>query len=227
MHLPRYLAVSPPETHTQSQVQVDPEILSNMVRLGFNEADVVESVSSGKGDRAFVAYNLMIDNSRRISSGYLGKELCEGMDDVELMQPESLIEPANSEFTRNAKVMSQRVCVTERRWTLGIHYKASPTELMSELLKVLRSHDIVWKRGPGGIYNLKCIKMVDSIEFSMIHDSKQQQQQRQQQQKIQIKFEIQVYRDKNNRYVLDIQRLQGHMYTFLDVVTAIFGDLQS
>ena len=148
MHLPRYLAVSPPDTHNNS-IRVDPEILGNMIRLGFNEAEVVESVTYRKADRAFVAYSLMLDNSHRISSGYLGKELCEGMDDVELMQPESLIksDSTSSEYSRSAKIANQRVAITERRWTLGIHYRASPAQLMSELLKVLRSHDIIWKRG--------------------------------------------------------------------------------
>lgn len=227
-HLPRYLAVTPPDSHTQS-VRVDSEVLNIMTRMGFDEASTLDSVNRRLGDKAAVAYSLIVDNRHRISSGYLGKEFSEGLDD-DLVQTDSLInnvynvnEKAGSMNSQvnstSTRLLNQRVCVTERRWALGINYRASPSELMAELLKILRAQNIMWKRGPGGIYNIKCLKPLQQMH--------QQQVQMLVLPANVLKFELQIYRDRNSRYVLDIQRIEGHMYTFLDVVRAIILEFKS
>lgn len=38
-----------------------------------------------------------------------------------------------------------------------------------------------------------------------------------------IKFEVQVYRIKTHQYLVDVQRLEGHLYLYLDLC----GDLLS
>ena len=220
--------MSPPESPTQA-LHVDPEVLTALARLGFEESHVIDSVSNRRGDKACVAYSLILDNKKCISSGYLGKEISEGADGADFMQQqESLAKQAAGGHGGAARIVNQRVSVTERRWALGIHYRASPSELMAGLLKVLSSQGVLWKRGPGGMYNLKCVKMLHAAGgFHHAAAAAQQQQQQQQQQPELVKFELQVYRDRNSRYVLDIQRLEGHLYTFFDVVTALISELKS
>lgn len=210
---------------------MDPDVLTTLTRLGFDESHVIDSVSNRRGDKACVAYSLVLDNKKCISSGYLGKEISEGVEGADFMQEESLIKQAGGHGGNSggahgglARTVNQRVSVAERRWALGIHYRASPSELMAGLLKVLSSQDILWKRGPGGIYNLKCVKILrNGATGAGFH----QQVQLQPPQQDFVKFELQVYRDRNSRYVLDIQRLEGHMYTFFDVVTALISELKS
>lgn len=38
-----------------------------------------------------------------------------------------------------------------------------------------------------------------------------------------VKFEVQVYRTKAHQYLVDVQRLEGHLYLYLDLC----GDLLS
>jgi hypothetical protein len=38
-----------------------------------------------------------------------------------------------------------------------------------------------------------------------------------------VKFEVQVYRTKTHQYLIDVQRLDGHLYLYLDLC----GDLLS
>ena len=233
-HLPRYLAVSAPDSHTQAQ-RIDHEVLAMMTRLGFDKASVIESITNRLGNKESVAYSLILDNRQRISSGYLGKELNDTIDDAELMDAGIGGGSAGGGgFAGGSRIINQRVSVTERRWALGIQYRASPAELMAELLKVLSSQGVRWKRGTAGVYNLKCIKVEEDSHDDVTMDASHMQveeapmvQHVMDARPQYVKFEIQVYRDRHGRYVLDVQRLDGHVYTFLDVITSIFSELRS
>jgi 5'-AMP-activated protein kinase catalytic alpha subunit len=41
-----------------------------------------------------------------------------------------------------------------------------------------------------------------------------------------VKFELQVYRVREERYMLDIQRLDGPLYCFMDLVDRLLSVLQ-
>ncbi|KAF7820508.1 SNF1-related protein kinase catalytic subunit alpha KIN10 [Senna tora] len=74
--LPRYLAVPPPDTMQQAK-KIDEEILQEVVNMGFDRNQLVESLRNRMQNEATVAYYLLLDNRFRVSSGYLGAEFQE------------------------------------------------------------------------------------------------------------------------------------------------------
>lgn len=40
-----------------------------------------------------------------------------------------------------------------------------------------------------------------------------------------LKFEVQVYRVRTHNYLIDIQRLEGHLYLFLDLCSELISQL--
>jgi hypothetical protein len=40
-----------------------------------------------------------------------------------------------------------------------------------------------------------------------------------------IKFEVQVYRVRTQSYLIDVQRLEGHLYLFLDLCSQLLSSL--
>ncbi|KAF8390188.1 hypothetical protein HHK36_024710 [Tetracentron sinense] len=77
-HLPRYLAVPPPDTMQQAK-KIDEEILQEVVKMGYDRNQLVESLRNRLQNEATVAYYLLLDNRFRVSSGYLGAEFQESM----------------------------------------------------------------------------------------------------------------------------------------------------
>ncbi|KXZ45443.1 hypothetical protein GPECTOR_54g184 [Gonium pectorale] len=78
MHLPRYLAVMQAEP-VVGVPRIDEEMVEEVVRLGFNRDQLLESLRSRQANKATVTYYLMADNRRRMpSSGYLSADMAEG-----------------------------------------------------------------------------------------------------------------------------------------------------
>ncbi|XP_051151127.1 SNF1-related protein kinase catalytic subunit alpha KIN10-like [Andrographis paniculata] len=84
-------------------------------------------------------------------------------------------------------------------WTLGFKSLASPNETMSDVLKVFHGLNVRWKRI--GHYNMKCLWLPPSAVDA-------------------IKFEIQLYKASGEKYVLDMQQLNGPPFIFLDICAA-------
>ncbi|XP_054792071.1 serine/threonine protein kinase OSK1-like [Prosopis cineraria] len=73
-HLPSYLAVAPPDTAELAN-KIDDEILEQVVSLGFDKNQVVDSLNKLKQNEATtVVYHLMVDNQLQTCGGYLRYE---------------------------------------------------------------------------------------------------------------------------------------------------------
>jgi 5'-AMP-activated protein kinase catalytic alpha subunit len=77
-HLPRYLAVPPPDTVQQAK-KIDEEILQEVINMGFDRNHLIESLRNRTQNDGTVTYYLILDNRFRASSGYLGAEFQETM----------------------------------------------------------------------------------------------------------------------------------------------------
>ncbi|KAL2343200.1 hypothetical protein Fmac_004485 [Flemingia macrophylla] len=86
-HLPRYLAVPPPDTLQQAK-KIDEEILQEVVNMGFDRNQLVESLWNRMQNEGTVAYYLLLENRFGVSIGYLGAEFQESMQ----MMAESCVE---------------------------------------------------------------------------------------------------------------------------------------
>ncbi|KAK7381276.1 hypothetical protein VNO78_33847 [Psophocarpus tetragonolobus] len=123
----------------------------------------------------------------------------------------------------------------ERKWALGLQFQAQPHEIMIEVLKALQELNVYWKKI--GHYNMKCIcfssilghrggmlKNVHSnhyfgnnsriIENEAIFKSNV------------VKFEVQLYKTHEEKYLLDLQRVEGPQFLFLDLCAAFLSQLR-
>lgn len=42
-----------------------------------------------------------------------------------------------------------------------------------------------------------------------------------------VKFEVQIYRLKTHQYVIDVQRLEGHLYLYLDLTSDLLSIMRA
>ena len=250
VHLPRYLVVPPPDTLAQA-TNVDAETLEMVVNLGFEREHVVDALRHQLRNKATVAYFLLLDNRRNLFGGYLGAEFEAG----ELQQgADAALQGAGGKGSAvgprrpsqvQAHLMQQRL-VAEQRWMLGSTTTMAPAEVMAEIFRVLREMNVQWKKlGP---YNLKCLCKIAAAAASSagvdvtvgggdhemdtgegggvsstMHGGDINGAVRKE---MQVKFEIQVYKMKDDRYMIDFQRMDGGVMSCMDMAAAVSRQLR-
>uniref|UniRef100_A0A0A9GPZ7 non-specific serine/threonine protein kinase n=2 Tax=Arundo donax TaxID=35708 RepID=A0A0A9GPZ7_ARUDO len=238
IRLPRYLAVPPPDT-TQQAKMIDEDTLRDVVNFGFNKDHVCESLCNRLQNEATVVYYLLLDNRFRATSGYLGADYQEttDMNLNQLASSESASSgtrhylPGCSEPHANSSLRPHYP--VERKWALGLQSRAHPREIMIEVLKALQELNVSWKRN--GHYNMKCRW---SIGFPEVHDMLDANNSFLGDTTIMdnddvngrlpavIKFEIQLYKTRDDKYLLDMQRVTGPELLFLDFCAAFLTKLR-
>ncbi|KAL6644876.1 hypothetical protein ACP70R_016484 [Stipagrostis hirtigluma subsp. patula] len=237
IRLPRYLAVPPPDTAQQAKM-IDEDTLRDVVNLGFNKDHVCESLCNRLQNEATVAYYLLLDNRFRATSGYLGADYQETMDRSlnQLASAESA-SPSTRHYVSGSSdphgTGLQPHYPVERKWALGLQSRAHPREIMIEVLKALQELNVSWKKN--GHYNMKCRW---SLEFPDVHDMLDANNSFLGDSTIMdnddangrlpavIKFEIQLYKTRDDKYLLDMQRVSGPQLLFLDFCAAFLTKLR-
>ncbi|ERM99072.1 SNF1-related protein kinase catalytic subunit alpha KIN10 [Amborella trichopoda] len=238
-HLPRYLAVPPPDTQQQAK-KIDEDILQEVVKMGFDRNQLIESLRSRAQNEATVAYFLLLDNRFRISSGYLGAEFQEVMEcGFTRMHPG---DPAPSTaghrlpgYMDHQGIGSRPQHPTERKWALGLQSRAQPKEIMTEVLKALQELNVAWKKI--GHYNMKCRWLPGQPENGIENSLDSNHIFGDEPAIIEndgvavgspnvLKFELQLYKTREEKYLLDLQRVYGPPFLFLDLCAAFFAQLR-
>ncbi|KAH9606888.1 hypothetical protein KSS87_019722 [Heliosperma pusillum] len=278
-HLPRYLAVPPPDTMQQakkcrcdggwldgvsggddvgrevvvsrvdmelvvadtdgqgtSQVTgIDEDILQEVVRMGFDRNELIESLHNRLQNEGTVAYYLLFDNRFRASAGYLGAEFQEIMDNNN-MHPNEVLSPASgNRYLGHADYQGigvRQELPIERKWTLGLQSRAHPREIMTEVLKALQELNVCWKKI--GHYNMKCrwIPGILGQHEGMVNndhyfaDESSILEKDGVSRSPHIKFEIQLYKTREEKYLLDLQWVQGPQMLFLELCAAFLAQLR-
>ncbi|XP_043718756.1 SNF1-related protein kinase catalytic subunit alpha KIN10-like [Telopea speciosissima] len=124
----------------------------------------------------------------------------------------------------------------ERKWALGLQSRAHPREIMTEVLKALQALEVCWKKI--GHYNMKCRYprfpggsegMVNSAvhgnhyfadESAIVENDGVSRQTNV------VKFELQLYKTREEKYLLDLQRVNGPQFLFLDLCAAFLAQLR-
>ncbi|XP_016194304.1 SNF1-related protein kinase catalytic subunit alpha KIN10 [Arachis ipaensis] len=233
--LPRYLAVPPPDTMQQAK-KIDEEILQEVVNMGFDRNQLVESLRNRMQNEGTVAYYLLLDNRFRVSSGYLGAEFQESMDSgFNQMHPSEVVSPVLghriSSYMDNPGVGLRPQLPVERKWALGLQSRAHPREIMTEVLKALQELHVCWKKI--GYYNMKCrwVAGIPGNHEGMVNnhyfgdDSSIIENDAVSNTNV-VKFEVQLYKTREEKYLLDLQRLQGPQFLFLDLCAAFLAQLR-
>ncbi|KAI7754915.1 hypothetical protein M8C21_027025 [Ambrosia artemisiifolia] len=225
-HLPRYLAVPPPDSMQQAKkasLLTDEDILLEVVKMGFDRDALLESLRN----RGTVAYYLLLDNRFRNSSGYLGAEFQKPLDGFNRNEAAASMMPQRSAAYMDYQGINFRNQV-ERKWALGLQSRAHPREIMTEVLKALQELNVCWKKI--GHYNMKCRwapannsmqnnhyfgDELTIVETDVALTSPNV-----------VKFEVQLYKTREDKYLLDLQRIQGPQFLFLDLCAAFLAQLR-
>ncbi|OMO58483.1 hypothetical protein COLO4_34599 [Corchorus olitorius] len=218
-HLPRYLAVP-----MQQAKRIDEETLQEVVRMGFERNNLVESIQNRIQNEGTVAYYLLLDNRLKVSNnGYLGAEF------QETMEPGfNCLHPAEVTAPGNAYKQAMGLRGLERKWSIGLKSRGVPREIMAEVLKALQELNVCWKKI--GHYNMKArwlpgqhqgmANNINGSESTIITNDGVIES------KNVVKFEMQLYKTSGEKYLLDVQRVQGPQFLFLDLCAAFLAQLR-
>ncbi|WOK92831.1 SNF1-related protein kinase catalytic subunit alpha KIN10 isoform X1 [Canna indica] len=147
-HLPSYLAVSPPDTLQQAK-KIDPDILQQVLTMGFDKNKLIESLYNRIQNQATVSYYLFLDNRFRSGSGYLRGDFQEIMDEVSHQSSSQ-----NQTSAVFPDLFRKPQLPVEKKWAFGLQSQVHPGEIMAEVLKALLELNVCWKNL--GHYNMKC-----------------------------------------------------------------------
>ncbi|CAN6452346.1 unnamed protein product [Victoria cruziana] len=238
-HLPRYLAVPPPDTMQQAK-KIDDDILQEVVNMGFDRSQLIDSLRNRVPNEATVAYYLLLDNRFRVSNGYLGAEFRETMEcGYARMHPDAGALTAGHRspgYMDHHQGGLRSQFSPDRKWALGLQSRAHPREIMTEVLKALQELNVGWKKI--GHYNMKCrwspgypnqpenvlnphhinsiysngpIIESDAVDAAAVNV---------------VKFELQLFKTREEKYLLDLQRVHGPHFAFLDLCAAFLAQLR-
>ncbi|GAB2282481.1 SNF1- protein kinase catalytic subunit alpha kin10 [Dionaea muscipula] len=243
--LPRYLAVPPPDSVQQAK-KIDEEILQEVVKMGFDCNQLVESLCSRIQNEGTVAYYLLFDNRFPVSKGYLGAEFQETMDHnlsyIQLNEAAASPSPVGHRcygYNDYQGIGMRQQFSAEKKWALGLQSRAHPREIMSEVLKALLELNVSWKKI--GHYNMKCrwVRGMPGQHEGMVDNPLHGAHYFGDESSIigskdgilrppsnVVKFEVQLYRTREEKYLLDLQRVQGPQFVFLDLCAAFLAQLR-
>ncbi|CAH1437601.1 unnamed protein product [Lactuca virosa] len=239
-HLPRYLAVPPPDSMQQAK-KTDEDILNEVIKMGFDRDGLIESLRNRVQNEGTVAYYLLLDNRFRNSNSYLGAEFqkpVEGYRGVNSNEASvSVLSPRSTGYMdyQGTNMRNQ----VERKWALGLQSRAHPREIMQEVLKALQELNVNWKKI--GHYNMKCrwdpatshghntntMQLQSSRYFgdeSTIVDAAADTASSTSPNV--VKFEVQLYKTREEKYLLDLQRVNGPQFLFLELCAAFLAQLR-
>ncbi|XP_071706653.1 SNF1-related protein kinase catalytic subunit alpha KIN10-like [Rutidosis leptorrhynchoides] len=234
-HLPRYLAVPPPDSMQQVK-KTDEDILTEVIKMGFDRDSLVESLRNRVQNEGTVAYYLLLDNRFRNSNSYLGAEFQKPVEGYNRMNSNEAAASAFAQRTTGyidyqGPNMRNQV---DRKWALGLKSRAHPREIMTEVLKALQELNVCWKKI--GHYNMKC-RWDPSQHERTINNGMQSSHYLENELTIVdaditstspnvVKFEVQLYKTREEKYLLDLQRVSGPQFLFLELCAAFLAQLR-
>ncbi|KAL3513137.1 hypothetical protein ACH5RR_025854 [Cinchona calisaya] len=223
VHLPRYLAVPSPDA-SQHLKKLDEDIIHQVLRMGFDRTQLIESLQNRIQNDGTVAYYLLFDNRSLVSSGYLGAEFQESMEasspgfypDVDLHLSIGHSFPQDTSWRPHLG--------REKNWLVGLQTAAQPRVLMNQVLGVLQELNVRWKKI--GHYNMKCLwnhafEDSGSLATNHVNDhfylaNEATANSYTLQPRAVLKFEMQLYKVGDERYLLDLQSVSGPHILFLE-----------
>ncbi|XP_060174639.1 serine/threonine protein kinase OSK1-like isoform X3 [Lycium barbarum] len=209
------------------KIMLDEEILQQVIRMGFDRDQLLESLQKRTQDDATVAYYLLYDNRSMASSGYLGDEFQEYVD----VYSPGLFPNLDLQLSTGNGISQEASLRHPKKWLVGLHSPANPREIMNQVLGTLQALNVRWKKI--GHYNMKCLWYhnpgLHSLASNHMNDdfiSNASAISTHLQPQPAVKFEMQLYKTEDEKYVLDLQRLSGPQMLFLDFCAVFIAQLQ-
>lgn len=238
VQLPCHLAVPPPDTAQQVK-KINEEVLQEVVNLGFERNQLVESLLNRMQDEATVSYYLLLDHRLHASNGYFGLALQGTMDGHFSHMPSYETSTSALVNSLGGAVDNQRPNFPDQsKWTLGFQSTAHPHEIMKEVVAALCELRVCWKNI--GHYNMRCKWQAGSRgnsgyfvsnplhfdhrsnnDFVIVEKNNGPANQFNV-----VKFEIQLYKTADEKYLLDVQRVEGLQLLFLSLCASLYHQLR-
>ncbi|KAG1346202.1 SNF1-related protein kinase catalytic subunit alpha KIN10 [Cocos nucifera] len=226
-HLPRYLKVPLLDTMQQAK-RIDVDILQEVVKMGFDKDLLVKSLHNRQQNEATVSYYLLLDNRFRAAGGYLQAEFQETMAcskplvyNIKCRWAPGYPALHTNHRTRNDAAIAE---IDSIAWisSYPVKFEIQCNHLFKRCLDI-------WIHRPL-VYNIKCrwapgypalrtnhrtrneaaIAEIDNIAWISSYP---------------VKFEIQVYKTEEEKYMVDLQTVQGPHLLFLYLCAAFLGQL--
>ncbi|CAJ2669102.1 unnamed protein product [Trifolium pratense] len=237
LRLPRYLAVPPPNTMQQAN-KIDEDILLEVIKMGFDSDQLIESLRHRIQNEGTVAYYIILDNRFRVSSGCLGAEYQESMDSSlsQMREVSSSVAGHSIPGYMDPRAGLRPQLPVERKWNLGLQSRAHPHLIMTVVLNALRELNVCWKKI--GHYNIKCrwVAGILSHNEGTMNNAAHNNHYFSDDSSIienvavsnsnEVKFELQLYTTREQKYLLDLQRVHGPEFLFLDLCAAFLSQLR-
>ncbi|GFZ17594.1 SNF1 kinase homolog 10 [Actinidia rufa] len=213
------------------KIKIDEDVIQDVLNMGVDKNHLIESLRNRIQNDATVAYYLLFDNRSVVSSGYLGAEFQESMEygSTGMHSDNALNLAIGQHLLQDSGLRPQ--LATERKWNLGLKSSAHPREIMTQVLLALKELNVRWKKI--GHYNIKCrwfhgFQNPEAInhphenhyitdESAIVHNDYRVQSI--------VKFEMQLYKTREENYLLDLQRVSGPQFVFLDLCAAFLMQL--
>ncbi|XP_024370886.1 SNF1-related protein kinase catalytic subunit alpha KIN11 isoform X1 [Physcomitrium patens] len=136
-------------------------------------------------------------------------------------------------------------------WAVGLQSQAHPSEIMMEILKTLQDLDINWKTVAPYCIRCRWVSHISSLmvnkshgssvstslsespmtlgslptsEISPVTDSSPLEDAELEEHFV-VKFQLQLYKTRERKYLLDIQRIDGPTFLFMDLCTAFLAEI--
>ncbi|XP_023007674.1 SNF1-related protein kinase catalytic subunit alpha KIN10-like isoform X1 [Cucurbita maxima] len=228
-HLPRYLAVKPTAIIQQYE-KIDEDVLQRVVLMGFDRNTLIQSIQNRTPNEGTVSYYFLLGDRFPISDGYLGAEAQESMEPNH-KRPVAATLPSFERMNDEVVGITPQI-PADGKWALGLQAKANPRDIMIKVLKVLQELNVCWKKI--GDYSMKCKLTTDTpthhqplpANFAFNKHSILLELNNVTILQNVVKFELQLYKMPEEKYVVDLQKIQGPEFLFLNLCATFISQLR-
>ncbi|CAM8962324.1 unnamed protein product [Rhodiola kirilowii] len=193
-----------------SNKQIDEIIVQKMVHIGFDVNTVIGSLQASVKNEATVSYFLLLDNHDQNNP----RSPQNNLPQMDVMDQSGVCYRASPS--------------APQKWILGIQPVPTALGKMAELLRILQELNVRWKKI--GSYNIKCLWLPQffncsktkssspcNLELPIMSSSSTANTNSQHS----LKFEIQMYKGQEDKYVLDLQKVSGPSLVFLELCSSL------
>eukprot|EP00026_Physarum_polycephalum_P004108 Phypoly_transcript_04125.p1 GENE.Phypoly_transcript_04125~~Phypoly_transcript_04125.p1 ORF type:complete len:523 (+),score=67.31 Phypoly_transcript_04125:600-2168(+) len=220
--LPKYLAYSPSCSDNRAIQEPDEEIVTELLVKyadpSISREKLLEELRSDASD-FIVAYHLLYDAKRNPYYSYENKEeasvdqvietevqnLREGIINFQLDEEDELelgsVPSSPNVSTTNLNSLTSP-SKEKKRWILGIPSLKNPIDIMTEVFRALVVCGFEWK--VSGPYQLRCLSKVGTRG---------------------VKITLQLFKVTENRFLLDIKKIDAETFLFFDTCSRLRSEL--
>lgn len=219
MKLPKYLAYSPSHSDHKAILEPDDEIVTELLNKyadpSISREKLLEELRSDASD-FIVAYHLLFDAKRNPYYSYEEasvdhaietevQNLRDGIINFHLDEDDELelgsVPSSPNVSSLNLNSLSSPA-KERKRWILGIPTSKNPIDTMTEVFRALVACGFEWKvTGP---YQLRCLTKVENKG---------------------VKIMLQLFKVSENRYLLDIKKIDAETFLFFDICSRLRSEL--